>query len=362
MKRQILKRSLIVFCMVAWLNLAVGCKAIENEMPKATATVKSTDVSIEKTDQYLPEVEVISIPLPAPLDKPNAEISGMAWYGDKLVLLPQYPDRFNVDDYDSLFFIEKEDLLNYIENPEENVISLSQIPFDDGSIQDQLPGFEGYEAIAFTGDRFYITIETKPDDHMMGYLAAGSIEGDLVFLSLNLEKINELPPQDDFTNASDEAIVIYQEKVYTIFEDNGQTQNPDAIVHVFDLDLNALGTIPMAPIAYRVTDATEADENGVFWVMNYFYPGDTHLVQDADPLTELYGEGETHALYEPVERIVKMALTDEGVTLVDEAPILIKLLPDDEARNWEGIVHLDGEGFLIATDKFPETILGFIKF
>jgi len=35
-------------------------------------------------------------------------------------------------------------------------------------------------------------------------------------------------------------------------------------------------------------------------------------------------------------------------------------LPGNDARNWEGIVRLDNRGFLLATDKFPTTILGFV--
>ena len=42
-------------------------------------------------------------------------------------------------------------------------------------------------------------------------------------------------------------------------------------------------------------------------------------------------------------------------------PIQIEL--DEKAsRNWEGIVRLDDRGFLVATDKYPEMILGFIPF
>ena len=41
------------------------------------------------------EAQVRVIPLAAPLDTPRAEISGLAWHGDDLILLPQYPDGWS---------------------------------------------------------------------------------------------------------------------------------------------------------------------------------------------------------------------------------------------------------------------------
>ncbi len=308
------------------------------------------------------EIEVIDIPMPMPLDKPNAEISGMAWYGDNLILLPQYPNRFKGEEAGSLFYIQKQELLSYVHGPDNQVISINEIPFDDGGVSSLLTGFEGFEAIAFSGDRFYLTIETKPDEEMMGYLIAGTVDTDLSHMSLNPDKMIELAPQDDFTNASDEAIFIFEEKLYSIFEDNGKIVNPDPIVHVFDLDLNPLETLKIDNIEYRITDASEVEDDGYFWVMNYFFPGDVQLDQPEDPLVVRFGEGETHASNEPVERILKMQITQADIRLLEEEPIYLKLLNDNEARNWEALATLDDIGFIIATDKFPKTLLGFVRF
>ena len=32
------------------------------------------------------------------------------------------------------------------------------------------------------------------------------------------------------------------------------------------------------------------------------------------------------------------------------------------ARNWEGIARLEGRGFLLVTDQFPDTILAFVPY
>ncbi len=31
-------------------------------------------------------------------------------------------------------------------------------------------------------------------------------------------------------------------------------------------------------------------------------------------------------------------------------------------RNWEGIVRLENRGFLLMTDKYPETLFGFVEY
>ena len=49
----------------------------------------------------------------------------------------------------------------------------------------------------------------------------------------------------------------------------------------------------------------------------------------------------------------------DGITFVDRAPVQLEL-PGEDARNWEGIVRLDDVGFLLVTDQYPQTILGFV--
>ena len=47
-----------------------------------------------------------------------------------------------------------------------------------------------------------------------------------------------------------------------------------------------------------------------------------------------------------------------GIVLTETPPIQLELGP--ESRNWEGLVRLEDRGFLLMTDKFPGTILGFV--
>jgi hypothetical protein len=56
-------------------------------------------------------------------------------------------------------------------------------------------------------------------------------------------------------------------------------------------------------------------------------------------------------------------LSDEGIIPSATPPIYLQLLPGGISRNWEGVVrYQDGEldGFLLVTDEFPTTMLGFV--
>jgi hypothetical protein len=206
-----------------------------------------------------------------------------------------------------------------------------------------------------------MTIESRSGSPMMGYLVRGTVSGAIERITLDADTLVPLDPQTSFSNASDEAITLFNGMVYTFFEDNGFEQNPQPVAHQFSIeDPLQAATIPFPNINYRITDATSADSEGYFWVMNYFYPGDTHLQASSDALAEAYGQGSTHQDSDVVERIIKLQIGNAAIRLVDEPPVQLQLLPENEARNWEGLVVLDDLGFLVVTDSFPESILAFV--
>jgi hypothetical protein len=134
------------------------------------------------------------------------------------------------------------------------------------------------------------------------------------------------------------------------------------VAHRFNLDLTPLDPLPMSNLEYRITDAYPVSDTQ-FWVINYFFPGDTKLKPADDALTALYGQGATHAQYTTVERLVLMQVDSVGkIVPADQPPVLLQLLNDDDSRNWEGLVVLDDLGFLLATDKYPETLFAFVPF
>ena len=113
------------------------------------------------------------------------------------------------------------------------------------------------------------------------------------------------------------------------------------------------------PFTGCVTDATEIDSAGRFWVINYFYPGDRALLRPGpDTLGETFGRGPTHRREMAVERLVELALNGTRIEQTGRAPVQLEL--EAEARNWEGLARLGTRGFLVATDTYPETLLAFV--
>jgi hypothetical protein len=303
---------------------------------------------------------VVVIPLAGPVADQDAEVSGMAWYGDTLILLPQYPSRL-LDQHDgALFALDREEIIAFLEGSGSSPLQPVPVPLDAPGLAQQIQGYEGYEAIVFDGDRAFATIEAGRGGSAMGYLVTGTMEPDLSALRIDPSTLTEIEPQAALSNMTDETVLVTDEGLVTIYEANGPAVNPDPVAHLFDSKLAPMGTIPFPNIEYRITDATALDVANRFWAVNYFWPGDTKLKPGADPLTERFGEGLTHAKYTTVERLVEFQYDDEGISLVDVAPLQLELIDDDHARNWEGVVRLDDRGFLLVTDKHPETILGFV--
>jgi hypothetical protein len=306
------------------------------------------------------EQPVIPIPLAGPLADSKAEISGMAWYGEYLILLPQYPNFSS--DYKGdgfLYALPKADILAALDGKSDSPLEPVAIPLNDSVLSAQVENYQGFEAVGFSGERIFLTIEAGEGSDMRGYLVSGEIAPDLSGITLDLGHVVENPLQSKQDNKSDESLVVLDDRILTIYEVNGAGVNPQPVAHAFGFDLNPLGTVSFPHIEYRVTDVALAGDGTHFWVINYFFPGDEDLLPLSDPLTERFGQGLTHSQNETVERLVEMQYSESGVTLAGAAPVLLTLVADT-SRNWEGLVLLDGRGFLLATDKFPETILGFV--
>ncbi|CAN5472673.1 hypothetical protein BH10CHL1_BH10CHL1_40330 [soil metagenome] len=300
---------------------------------------------------------VTEIPLNGPVASRNAEFSGLAWYGDNLILLPQWPSHWD----DQIFMLHKADIVDFLTGKRPEPLTPQPIPLvNDSEVMAQVTGFDGFESIAFDGDRVYLTIESKPGAAMLSYVVTGVMAPDLSELRLDNTRLTPVEPQTDITNLGEEAMFLSAERVVTIYEANSVFLNPTPVVHLLDRDLNPQGTLPMRDTPYRITDATPLDANQRFWVINYFFPGDKQLLRRLglpralpNPLAE----------DKPIEQLVELQFGPAGVTEVDTPPISLQLQADNVARNWEGIARLETpelNGFLLATDYYPGTIFAFV--
>jgi hypothetical protein len=305
------------------------------------------------------EVPVMAIPLAGPVANAHAEVSGMAWYGEFLVLLPQYPGRFQAGEDGALFALPRAEILAILDGTRAAPLEPLSIPFSAPGLAEGIRDFEGYEAIVFWDDCVYLTIEASAGAGMQGYLVSGRIRPDLSELSIDATSRVEIPLQAGLPNHSDEALLVVDDGLLTFYEANGQSVNANPVAHRFDAGLAPAGTLPFPNVEYRLTDVTALDDQDRFWAINYFFPGDENLRPEGEPLAGRYGEGPSHARYEQVERLLEFQYAPSGIQLVERPPVQVEL-PSDEARNWEGIARLDGRGFLLVTDKFPGTILAFV--
>lgn len=347
------KIILLVFLFFILVAIFFVRPALDEGIAIATAYPPATPIT--PNAQMPNETAVVTIPLAGRAANKDAEFSGLAWYGDNLILLPQYPNRFGSGD-GALLAITKTDLLAFIDGKRKEAITPREIPFKSPGLK--VAGFEGYESIAFVGEQIFLTIESKPGA-MLGYLVKGTIARDLSAIDLDASTLIPLPPQADITNFSDETIVVTKDKLLTLYEANGVGPNPKPVAHAFDFNPAAVGTLAFPNIEYRITDATPTDTANKFWAINYFFPGDVKILPLFDPLAQKFGKGKTHAQYPQVERLVEFQYSDAGISLTNTPPLQF-VLPNADARNWEGISRLDNRGFLLATDSYPQTILGFV--
>jgi len=315
----------------------------------------------------LPEAGFQRIPLTKPLSSWNSEISSMAWYGDELVIVPQNPwfsDEESTWD-GALYAINRQDIIDRLSGKSSGKLNPQPVPLYADGLYLSIRGFDGFEGIAFNGDQVYMTIEAADNDGSIGHIVSGTITPDLSQITLDADTVQNLPRQANRTNKSDEVIFVTPDEVVTMYEVNGVDINTNPFARYFNHALEGPFPRPMPHIEYRLTDATALDEQGRFWVINIYWDGEWIYLAENDPIAAKYGEGTRHRQQENVERLLEMQYTPDGITLTETPPVQIKLSWLHIPRNWEALVRLDDNasglhGFLIATDKFPWTILAFL--
>ena len=297
-----------------------------------------------------PTDPVLPIPLAPPLDTKRAEISGLTWHRDRLILLPQYPDRFGPSSEGRLFAIAKQRLLSFGDRRSRKPIKANPVRFDSGGLEKKIPGFEGFEAVSFWEDQVYLSVEARPGGSMTGYIVAGEIDAAGSSIRLAPETLTQVPSQSGLSNMAEEALTIAGGRLLSFHEANGLEVNPSPAAHAFTLSLHRLPDISFPNLEYRLTDATRTAPDNRFWVSNFFFPGDRKKLRPA-------GNAPSDR---PVEQLVELEYTPQGIGLTDSEPIVLRNEATSRPRNWEGLARLDERGFLLVTDTFPATILGFV--
>lgn len=260
-----------------------------------------------------------------------------------------------------------------VSNLDESVQTPRAVPFDDDGLASAIEGFEGFEALAFLGNDVFVTIESHQSTGMMGYLVRGRmiLSESSHSIKLDAASLVELPPRASLANMSDEAIVILPTgKLLTFFEANGANVVRAPSAYMFDISGNKitrLANVAIPNIEYRITDCSPADINGRFWCINNMYPGDdTKLKPARDAFADRWGiHGSQSSAWTAgnrvVERLVQLRFDGATVHNTENSPIYLTIRNDGISRNWESLAFLPGQGFFIATDKYPTTLFAFVR-
>ena len=299
------------------------------------------------------EADVQIIPLLGIINDRDQEISGMDWYKNNLILLPE-----NLNGY--LFSIPKTELHLRISSIDTTPIKPERIPFKTPNYKESLPGFDSFEAIAFRGDEVYVSIEIRYPDSMATLMARGHVNPLTREVVLPEQNLVQFKVPKFIDNMSYESLIIDGTNIFAFFESNGKNLLDSAYALSYSLKSKLIKKSRMPFIEYRITDVTKIYNNR-FWAINYFFPRDSAILKPFnDPLAQKYGEGETHIRSDRVERLIEFEISKGEINLTDQAPIQLVLEGEKTSRKWEAISKYDNEGFLLATDKYPTTMLVFV--
>lgn len=290
-------------------------------------------------------VDPIYITLNGDITNPDQEVSGLAWHNNDLVLLPQYPKG-------EIYSIPKQQIIEFLDSSRTTILP-NVINWNTAELVKNICGFEGFESIIFINDTVYVTVEAERARRNRGYIAKGVYNSEQNEIKFNKISKAKIKTPVFLKNMTYETIVSNDESIITIYEVNSKRVNKTPIYYEFDNNLKSSNKKPFPFTEYRITDATELDMEGKFWVTNYFWSGDFKLLK-------LNENGIEQNDLEPVERLLEFQIADDGISRTDTPPINLTLSEFGESRNWEGIVRLNELGFLIVTDKFPGTILAFV--
>ncbi len=301
------------------------------------------------------EVLPIEIPLNGEAAERSLEMSGLAWYGDYLILMPQYVNK----EAPGFYALHKSQINEWLDGDKANALTPEKINLIVPDYAASIGGYQGFEALCFSGKKAYLVMESKHDGVMDSYLVTGTMDFKNRKLTINGDKLETIPLPVNIKNMGFESILKYKYRLMILFEANGINVNPNANAEFYTTSLKYEASVKFPNIEYRLTDVTEVDGRGRFWALNYFWPGEKkRLKPGEDLILKDVEEGETHQQFDHVERLVEYKIRSNEISRTDTPPI--QLVINEKSRNWEGLARLDKKGFLMIVDEHPRTILAFV--
>ncbi len=313
-----------------------------------------------------PAPTITYLPMTAP---ERVEFSSLTWIGDTLLLLPEKPDRFREQPGSAggFFTLRKQDILDALDGRRVEPLTPTLVKVDGSAIWPTTQSWNvtaaGFEGAALDGNTLYLLIESESmnaDAAMRSFLVKATLEPDLSAFHLDLTAPIELPQQAHFYNLSYESLTLVGQQLMALYEVNSQPLNPTHAAILIDPQTRAIKRLPLPEIGARVTDVTPPNAHGVLWALSCCLLGEALLAEDFDLIAKQYGlSALTAPLHETVQ-LVPLRATNQGIVVANEPTISTAWTDQTPQENWEGIAPLDDRGFLIVTDQYPKTLLGFI--
>lgn len=301
-----------------------------------------------KTSYKVHQVQLIEL---GEISNPDMQISGLDWYNDNLVLIPQIPQKDEAGHI--IYSINKDNISDYIGKPT-NTIEIKKGHIITNGLENLIQKIE-WEGIAFYKNEAFLLIENDQDS-MMAFIVKGHVD-DSMEIIVDTASLTQIPLHFNIHEMACEALTIFNDRIIVFYEVNGTNINNTPHVFTYDFNLNFLGFSTMPNIEYRISDATRED-NGRFWIINSFWPDDEHRLL---PSEEDFFPSTTKDRSKGVKRLIELSYTNNIVSVNDKNTIML----DPAVWNWEGLVRFGDNGFLIINDTYApvsnKTWLGYIN-
>lgn len=289
----------------------------------------------------------------------GSEFSSMCWVKSDLLLVPQYPSYFRSKmNKDIMFYIPKEKISQGIKSSGNERIVPTIVELNNNYTYKLLDGYEGFEGVCYDGKYLYFTVEYNADCGKAVVVKGEISEKDQsITLIDDAYVIVDLPA--NVSNAAYESISVVGDFLYIIYEANGRKVNPHPIAKKIAKDFSTVEDIIMDHIEYRITDVSSFNSDGEGWAINNHWAGDIKRYDpEEDKIINPYSEYNNAKV--GLERIIPIKIKNTEIIFDSSRNVTyMKREHLNYSNNWEGLVKIDNIGFLVVTDKYPDTRLRF---
>ena len=154
------------------------------------------------------EVMPIEIPLKGEANQQSLEMSGLAWYNDYLILMPQYVDKKEP----GFYVLSKSNINRWLDGNRSGGLTPNKINLVTPKYDEIINGYQGFEALTFVGNKTYLIIESKDNGIMKSFLVKGDMDIPNNSLVIDSNKLVEIPLPQNIKNMGFESILKYDQK------------------------------------------------------------------------------------------------------------------------------------------------------